>query len=35
VDHAEQQLRGELAEGDVLVTLGAGDVDELAKRLTR
>ena len=34
VDDAEPQLRAELAEGDVLVTLGAGNVDELAKRLT-
>jgi UDP-N-acetylmuramate--alanine ligase len=31
---AEQQLRGELGSGDLLVTLGAGNVDELAKRLT-
>ena len=34
IDDAEAQLRGELSEGDVLVTLGAGNVDELAKRLT-
>ena len=34
VDDAEPQLRAELTEGDVLVTLGAGNVDELAKRLT-
>ena len=34
IDHAEGQLRGELSEGDVLITLGAGNVDELAKRLT-
>ena len=32
---AESQLRAELSEGDVLLTLGAGDVDELAKGLTR
>ena len=31
---AERALRAELREGDVLLTLGAGDVDELAKRLT-
>jgi len=35
VDDAEQQLHAELAKGDVLVSLGAGNVDELAKRLTR
>jgi UDP-N-acetylmuramate--alanine ligase len=34
VDDAEPRLRAELTEGDVLVTLGAGNVDELAKRLT-
>ena len=34
VDDAEPQLRAELTDGDVLVTLGAGNVDELAKRLT-
>jgi UDP-N-acetylmuramate--alanine ligase len=33
LDEAERQLSGELREGDVLVTLGAGNVDELAKRL--
>jgi UDP-N-acetylmuramate--alanine ligase len=33
LDDAEQQLRGELTEGDVLISLGAGNVDELAKRL--
>jgi UDP-N-acetylmuramate--alanine ligase len=33
VDDAERALRGELTEGDVLVTLGAGNVDELARRL--
>jgi UDP-N-acetylmuramate--alanine ligase len=31
---AEQRLREELGEGDLLLTLGAGDVDELARRLT-
>jgi UDP-N-acetylmuramate--alanine ligase len=31
---AERRLREELREGDVLVTLGAGNVDELAGRLT-
>ncbi len=35
IDDAESQLRAELGEGDVLLTLGAGDVDELAKGLTR
>lgn len=33
LDDAEAQLRGELGEGDLLVTIGAGDVDELARRL--
>ncbi|MEA2365856.1 MAG: UDP-N-acetylmuramate--alanine ligase [Thermoleophilaceae bacterium] len=33
LDEAEAQLRGELGEGDLLMTLGAGDVDELARRL--
>jgi UDP-N-acetylmuramate--alanine ligase len=31
---AERLLREELREGDLLVTMGAGDVDELARRLT-
>ena len=31
---AERFLREELGEGDVLLTMGAGDVDELARRLT-
>ena len=35
LEDAEPQLRAELREGDVLLTLGAGDVDELARRLTR
>ena len=35
IDDAGHHLRAELAEGDVLLTLGAGDVDELARRLTR
>ena len=35
LDDAEQQLRAELGEGDLLLTLGAGDVDELARRLAR
>jgi UDP-N-acetylmuramate--alanine ligase len=35
LDDAERALRAELAEGDLLLTLGAGDVDELARRLTR
>ena len=33
-DDAERMLRQELREGDVLLTLGAGDVDALARRLT-
>jgi UDP-N-acetylmuramate--alanine ligase len=32
---AERMLAAELGEGDLLLTLGAGDVDELARRLTR
>jgi UDP-N-acetylmuramate--alanine ligase len=35
LDDAERHLRGELGEGDLLVTIGAGNVDELARRLTR
>jgi len=34
MDDAERQLSGELSEGDLLLTLGAGNVDELARRLT-
>lgn len=34
MDQAEQMLQAELREGDVLLTLGAGDVDRLAARLT-
>jgi UDP-N-acetylmuramate--alanine ligase len=34
MDDAERWLAAELREGDVLVTLGAGNVDELARRLT-
>jgi UDP-N-acetylmuramate--alanine ligase len=33
IDDAERMLRSELREGDLAVTLGAGDVDELARRL--
>jgi UDP-N-acetylmuramate--alanine ligase len=33
IEDAETQLRGELGEGDLLLTIGAGDVDELARRL--
>jgi UDP-N-acetylmuramate--alanine ligase len=33
LDDAEGVLRGELREGDLLLTLGAGDVDRLARRL--
>jgi UDP-N-acetylmuramate-alanine ligase len=32
-EDAERLLRQELREGDILLTLGAGDVDELARRL--
>ena len=32
-DEAERFLRGALREGDMLLTLGAGDVDELGRRL--
>jgi UDP-N-acetylmuramate--alanine ligase len=34
LDDAETQLSAELGEGDLLVTIGAGNVDELARRLT-
>jgi UDP-N-acetylmuramate--alanine ligase len=34
MDDAERWLAGELEEGDVLLTMGAGNVDELARRLT-
>jgi UDP-N-acetylmuramate--alanine ligase len=33
MDGAERMLRAELREGDVFLTLGAGDVDRLARRL--
>ena len=33
MDDAERMLRERLGEGDVLLTLGAGDVDRLADRL--
>jgi UDP-N-acetylmuramate--alanine ligase len=33
LEEAERFLRSELREGDVLLTLGAGNVDELARRL--
>jgi UDP-N-acetylmuramate--alanine ligase len=33
LDAAERILRAELREGDLLLTLGAGNVDELARRL--
>jgi UDP-N-acetylmuramate--alanine ligase len=33
IDDAERQLRSELTEGDLLLTMGAGNVDELARRL--
>ena len=32
-DDAVQVLAGELGAGDLLLTLGAGDVDEIAERL--
>jgi UDP-N-acetylmuramate--alanine ligase len=34
LDDAERNLRPELSEGDLLLTIGAGNVDELARRLT-
>ena len=34
LDEAEKLLRAELREGDALLTLGAGDVDSLARALT-
>jgi UDP-N-acetylmuramate--alanine ligase len=34
MDDAERMLSAELRDGDVLLTLGAGDVDDLARRLT-
>jgi UDP-N-acetylmuramate--alanine ligase len=33
MDDAERRLRAELGPGDLLVTLGAGDIDALARRL--
>jgi UDP-N-acetylmuramate--alanine ligase len=33
LEDAERMLRGELEEGDLLLTLGAGNIDELARRL--
>ena len=33
IDDAERFLRAELRDGDVCLTLGAGNVDELAARL--
>ena len=33
LDDAERNLRAELTDGDLLVTIGAGDVNELARRL--
>jgi UDP-N-acetylmuramate-alanine ligase len=35
MDDAERMLAAELCEGDVVLTLGAGDVDALARRLAR
>jgi UDP-N-acetylmuramate-alanine ligase len=34
LDEAARRLDAELVEGDVLLTLGAGNVDDLAKQLT-
>jgi UDP-N-acetylmuramate--alanine ligase len=34
IEDAERSLRAELTDGDLLLTLGAGDVDELARRFT-
>jgi UDP-N-acetylmuramate--alanine ligase len=34
MEDAERMLRAELGEGDVLLTLGAGDVDRVARALT-
>jgi UDP-N-acetylmuramate--alanine ligase len=34
LENAERALSGELTGGDLLLTLGAGDVDQLARRLT-
>jgi UDP-N-acetylmuramate--alanine ligase len=33
LEDAERSLRGELSDGDLLLTLGAGNIDELARRL--
>jgi UDP-N-acetylmuramate--alanine ligase len=33
LEDAESQLRGELGDGDLLLTLGAGNIDDLAKGL--
>jgi UDP-N-acetylmuramate--alanine ligase len=33
IDDAEANLRAELGDGDLLITIGAGNVDELARRL--
>jgi UDP-N-acetylmuramate-alanine ligase len=35
LDDAERLLSAELHDGDVLLTLGAGDVDRVARSLTR
>jgi UDP-N-acetylmuramate--alanine ligase len=34
LDDAERVLSAQLGEGDLLLTLGAGDIDQLAERLT-
>jgi UDP-N-acetylmuramate--alanine ligase len=34
-EDAERLLAGELREGDLLLTLGAGDVDRVARSLAR
>jgi UDP-N-acetylmuramate--alanine ligase len=35
MDDAARMLRSELREGDLVLTLGAGDVDRLAKELVQ
>jgi UDP-N-acetylmuramate-alanine ligase len=34
MDDAAEMLRGMLGEGDMLITLGAGNVDQVAAALT-
>jgi UDP-N-acetylmuramate-alanine ligase len=35
LEDAERSLQSELGDGDLLLTLGAGNVDELARRLAQ